>query len=88
MIDDLLKNKGKRTMKVNVNFNPNLSGSAEAIVTNQSGKVEEYFAPKTDLMMMSSKPNVKSIEIVSSYEPATPEAIAIFNDYKNYLENN
>lgn len=88
MIDDLLKNKGKRTMKVNVNFNPNLSGSAEALVTNQSGKTEEYFAPKSELMMMSSKPNVKSIKIVRGYEPATPEAIAVFNDYKNYLENN
>ena len=70
-------------VKVNLNFSPMLSGSMEAVVTTQSGKSEQYFMSDTESMLMSSKPSIKSIKVVSKYMANSENGITVYNEYKN-----
>ena len=70
-------------VKVNLNFNPSLSGSVEAVITTHSEKVENYFMSDTEMMKLSSKPNIKSIKVIGKYVANSPENIDVYNSYKN-----
>jgi len=70
---------------INLNFNPRLSGSIEAMVTNHSEKSIEYYMSDTDIMTLSSKPHIKSINVVSRYDANTDGGITAYNKFKDIL---
>ncbi|MBC8427974.1 MAG: hypothetical protein H8D94_00725 [Candidatus Pelagibacter sp.] len=73
---------------INLNFNPKLNGSVEATVTTHSDKSLVYYMSDTSMMMLSSKPNIKSIKVINKYDANTPGGINAFNEFKEKLKNN
>jgi hypothetical protein len=68
-------------VKVNLEFNPQLSGSIEAVVTTQSDKKCDYYMSEYAMLMFGSKPHIKSIDIVNKYPAGNAAGVSIYKEY-------
>lgn len=70
-----------KKVKVDLEFNPRLSGSIEAVVTTQSNKSKEYYSSEYSMLMLGSKPHIKSIKVVNKYPADCAVGINTYNEY-------